>query len=295
MKKEAGLFVILIVSFFFHFSLAAAVIEGNCVEAIVSDVSPSSVSLDEEFTVGIIIDNCGTQISENVTFEITKISPEISVKEPLFQNIGKMGYANSNRFIKYHLRTSNSASPGNYEILYKLVYGSGQSMTEKSGSFSVTVIADEAKFNIASIKTKPVLVYAGDIAEVTLRIENYGKGDANSVKLAIDHPFSGAKESFMGTIKSKEDSPAIFTFITDQPGDFRFPLKISYHDDLGEHEVFEDISIVVLQKKEDNTATFYIAGAVLVILALMFYNYLTRRNKDKIIHQLLREKNIKAK
>lgn len=41
--------------------------------AVIEDISPSSVGIDEEFTVGIGLENCGTRVPENITFEIISI------------------------------------------------------------------------------------------------------------------------------------------------------------------------------------------------------------------------------
>ena len=57
--------------------------EEYCVDAFVSSIDPTSVGINEDFTVGILIDNCGEGASpENITFELMETGPHISVKEP---------------------------------------------------------------------------------------------------------------------------------------------------------------------------------------------------------------------
>ena len=68
---------------------------------------------------------------------------------------------------------------------------------DKIGNFSITVTSQESDLNIAYIKTEPILPRVGEEVTLTIRLENFGKGDANSVKAKIEIPFFGVKESFL--------------------------------------------------------------------------------------------------
>lgn len=262
-------------------------VSGICVDAVVSDINPSSVGINEDFTVGILIDNCGETISDNVVFEITKVSPHITIKEPLVQEVGKMGYANSQRFILYHMRTMGDAKPGEYQIDYKLTYGNNLAQITKEENFSITIVGDNAELSIASIKTSPTLPVQGETVELTLRIENYGDGTANSIRVYADHPFQGIKEAYIGTLDPDEDGPVVFTFIADNHGQFEIPVTISYEDDFGREEVKKSIQVSVLEKKSNVMGIILAAIFVLIILGGVLYFIKVKRAKDKIIHQLL--------
>jgi len=261
--------------------------EGYCVDVAVTDINPSSVGVNEDFTVGILIDNCGELISEDVTFEITKVSPFITIKEPLIQNIGKMGYANSERFLVYHMRTNNNIKPGDYVINYKLTYGDKSVQYIKEGNIEITVVAEEAELSIASIKTDPILPVKGDTVELTLRVENYGEGVANSIRVYANHSFRGIKESFIGTLNPDEDGPAIFTFIADKSGEFRIPITISYQDDFGEKQIETDVSFNILKKKSNILGMFLVLLVIVAFVAGIYYFLRTKKQKDDVIHQLL--------
>ncbi len=283
MKRVVILASLIVLNCFF----VAGLEKGICLDAEVASINPSSITVNEEFTVGIVIDNCGEQISDDVVFEIKDISPYISVKEPLVQRIGRIGYANSDRFINYHFKSSEDAVPGIYSFRYELSYGSENYTVREDGNFSVTLIADKAKINLASVKTNPVLPYLGDTVELTIRIENYGRGSANSLKVSAEHPFLGTKEAFLGTLDSEEDAPAVFTFITDKAGEFEFPIKISYADDYGENMIEKKVKITILEKEINYL--FIVSSAIIILVFLLIIFVLWRKNnkKDKVIRQIL--------
>ena len=51
------------------------------------------------------------------------------------------------------------------------------------------------------MKTTPALPMVGDSVELVMRVENFGEKEINSIKVNIDHPFEGNKETFIGTLK----------------------------------------------------------------------------------------------
>jgi len=214
------------------------------------------------------------------------ISDEIIIKEPLRREIGDMGYSNTDRFITYHMRTSDVAEPGVYYFKYRLTYGEELIITD-AGSFSVTVIGERAELSIASLKTNPVLPIEGDIVELTLRIENTGDGTAKSVSVYADHEFQGLRQSFIGALKSEEDGPAVLTFIVDKAGEFEFPVIISYKDDFGENEIKTNVNVNVLNKELNVEGIIFAIVMVFVFGWGIYYFVRTKKSKDKIIHQLL--------
>ncbi|MBT3405049.1 hypothetical protein HN832_03955 [archaeon] len=271
-----------------YFNMTGNVTSGHCVEVAVSDISPSSIGIDEDFTVGILIDNCGSKVSDEVVFTITDISPLIEVKEDLVQDIGRMGYTNSKRFITFHMGTKPEAIPGEYIVKYRVDYSGEDGEFLREGEFSLTVIGEEAELNIASLKTDPVLPVKGEIAELTLRIENAGKGTAKSVEVYVNHSFQGLKQSFIGTLEPDEDGPAIFTFIVDKSGEQTFPVLISYYDDFGENQIEREINISVLKKPTNILFILFWIIILALFVGGIYYFSKVKKSKDNIIHQLLK-------
>jgi len=286
MKKEV---ILRLVSIFLFLLVLPPVLASEilCVNAEVSDISPSSIGIGDEFTIGIHIENCGDSLPQNVTFEILSLPAHISVKEPLITEIPKIIYSNSERFLVFHMKVDNEAKSGTHIIKTRLSYGSKTVGRIKDEEISIDVIGDKAELSIASIKTSPVLPYKGEAVELTLRIENFGDGTANAIKVYANHSFQGIKESFIGTLNSDEDGPAIFTFIPKKAGEFEIPVKISYKDDFGDNEIKTKINLTILRKK---TSWFLILFLIVIISFAIwsFRNYAKlKRTKNKIIHQLL--------
>ncbi len=368
--------------------------DGECVTATVQGINPSSVGIDDEFTLGINLENCGSEIPENVTFAITSIPHDILVTEDLVTNIPKLFYSTSERYIRYHMRTTPDAKSGPHVIKMKLTYGSEGFATSKNYEVEIIVIGEDAEprissvktspeyiyegdtvdlrlgienygeaiaksvvvsldhdfkgikdstigtldlngtqtalfkfkaskageykipviieyeddfgkqkdeyeikitvldkkgiLNIASVKIDPVLPYMGDTVELTMRVENFGDRTINSIRVYADHPFKGLKESFIGTLDPNEDGPAVVTFIADQAGEYEFPITITYSDDFGEEQINTKVNIIVLETDSGPEHTALILLVLIVIGGLIFYNYRTKKAKDKIIKQLMK-------
>jgi len=267
--------------------------KGYCVTAEVSDISPSSIGVNEEFTVGIHIENCGDKMPGYVSFELLNPPTDITIKEPLIINISKLYYGNSERFITYHMKTTEDAQPGTHIIKTRLSYGKNEFSIIKNYNITFNVIGDKAELSIASLKTNPVLPKEGETVELTMRIENTGDGTAKSVEVYVDHGFQGLKQSFIGALDSDEDGPAVLTFIVDEPGEFEFPVTISYKDDFGDNEIKTNVSLNVL-KKESNIGAIILAIVIIAVFGWGIYYFIkTKKSKEKIIHQLLQGENVK--
>jgi hypothetical protein len=285
MKKgfeKFGFFALLLIILFVFPSLEAEEMDnGMCAEASVTDISPTSIDIGEEFTVGVQIENCGEQMPEFISFELLQPPEDIEIKEPLVISISKLYYGNSERFIVYHMRAKDNASPGAHFIKTRLSYGSSGLTLSKNYNLTFDIIGSK-------VKTNPVLPEEGDTVELTIRVENSGTGTAKSVKVYTDHPFQGLKQSFIGTLESEEDGSAILTFVVDKKGEYTFPVTIFYNDDFGEGEVKTDVSISVLKKPSN---IFGIAIMLIIFAAIgwgIFYFFRVKNSKDKIIHQLLK-------
>ncbi len=258
-----------------------------CVTSEVSDISPSSIEVGEEFTVGVQIESCGSDNPGLIYFELLNPPTDITIKEPLIIDIPELNYANSERIIIYHMKVDEDASPGTYVIKTRLIYGG----TIKNSEITFEVIGDEAELGIASLKTNPILPREGETVELTLRIENTGEGTAKSVEVFIDHPFQGLKQSFIGSLDSDEDGPAVLTFIVNNAGEFEFPITVSYYDDFGKNEIKTNVNLNVL-KKEFNIGTIIFTILIIVVFGWgIYYFRKTKKAKDRTIHQLLQGEN----
>lgn len=257
-----------------------------CVNFALNDVSPSSVSIDSNFTLGIVLESCGIKAPQ-VTFELINYNKDIQIKENLVRVIDDLSYGNSKRFLVYHMKTTKEALPGEHFFNYRIKYGDNNVELLKEGEFSVTVNGEKAKLSIASVKTKPTLPTQDQSTDLTFRIENYGKGSANSVIVNLDHSFIGLKDSFIGKLEPNQDGPAVFTFIPSTSGEIEIPVKITYNDDYGDNEFNTKITLSVLAKKSNYKEIIIFLVLIIIIITMIIYTLIIKKRKDKTIQQLL--------
>ncbi|MBU4454316.1 MAG: COG1361 S-layer family protein [Euryarchaeota archaeon] len=225
----------------------ATFIPEECVTAEVQGISPSSVGIDDEFTLGIDLEVCGGAIPEDVTFAITSIPPDIIVTEDRVTKIPKLFYSTSERYIRYHMRTTPNAIPGPHVIKMKLTYG--KEATTKYYEVVVRVIGEDAEPRISSVKTVPEYIYEGDSVDLRLDIENYGETIAKSVTVTLVHEFKGIKDATLGTLNVNGSQTALFKFKASKAGEFTMPVFIEYEDDFGKQKDEYEIKLTVLDKK----------------------------------------------
>lgn len=140
-------------------------------------------------------------------------------------------------------------------------------------------IVGRAELGVASIRTEPPQINAGDQADLTIRIENTGTADAKSVKATIDNlDISGTKEAFLGTIEPGNDGPAIFTLQTDREGEFHYTLNIWYADDYGTHKTQQPLNMVVA-RPDMTLVTVTIVAVTIAIIAIAVFWYRKRREE----------------
>lgn len=223
-KRVISIFVFLFLFNFISFSSAE-----YCATTEITSISPSSIGSDEDFTVGIQIDNCGDELPENIIFEITRHSEDIEVKESLINFIGTMGYANSKRFILYHMHSTPNASPGEHIFETKLTYGGENFLEEIENNFSIIVNTQEPDLTISRIYTNPEIIYNGEKVILIIDVENAGNGEAKDVRVEIENlNLVGIKQKYLGKIQSDENLPARFVLEASKKGIFEGNIKLNY-------------------------------------------------------------------
>jgi len=275
-----GIFVMFTLTMIIPFNSA---LEDNvyCVNSEITDINPSSVDLESEVTVAIQFDNCGTKLPEVFRFEIKRFSDDINIREPLIIEFDEpFGYSNSQRFNIYHLYVTGDATPGEYVFEYEISYG-GEYEISKEGNFSITVTSEMSELNVAYVKTEPIIPKIGEETTLTIRLENFGDGNANSVKANIDIPFFGIKDAFLGELESGDDSSAVFTIIPDKSGSIDYNLVVIYKDDFGEHTFNEKLKLNVQEDRNKNNI-LTIVGIVLLLLLIGYLIYSKSKKSNKL-------------
>jgi len=255
----------------------AAENEALCVTSQVTSINPSSVGFDEDFTIGIQIDNCGTATPENVRFEITKYSEEsLQVKGPLLTTIEKFGYANSQRFITYQMRTLPNAIPGIHHIETLLTYGTGTTSYEKRERIPVFINAQEPDLSISRIYTTPEKIYKGEEALLVIDIENAGKGDAKDVRVELrDLPIEGVTQQYLGRIKPDENIPSRFQVLVDESGLIEGMVRLQYEFGGETHEELFPLELYSFGK----TKPLHVILAIIAACLILFFIYKSKKKR----------------
>ena len=125
----------------------------------------------------------------------------------------------------------------------------------------------------------------GDEITLTIRLENFGKGDANSVKAKINIPFFGIKESFLGELEAGDDSSAVFTIIPDKSGVINYDLSVIYTDDFGEHKLIESLELNIRETTKSKIISFVKLLALIFLVGGIVYCFKSKKvlpKKEKI-------------
>ncbi|MFW6233375.1 MAG: hypothetical protein ACOC3Z_01795 [Nanoarchaeota archaeon] len=268
--------MILVFAILFLVSFVSAFQDSYCATAEITSINPSSIGADEDFTVGIVIDNCGDEIPENITFEILRHSDDIEIKEPLINHIGKMGYTNSQRFILYHMHSSFDAIPGEHVFETKITYGNKDFYIEKRDNFSITINTQKPDLAVSRVYTNPEIISEGEKIILTIDIENAGNGEAKDVRVELENlELEGIKQKYLGKIESDENMPARFIFEGDKKGIYEGDIKINYKFAGENKELNFPVEIQVFSNR---TNYFYVIGVVLMLGVFGYFFYRKKLN-----------------
>jgi hypothetical protein len=268
--------MILVFAILLLVSSVSAFQEGYCATAEITSINPSSIGADEDFTVGIVIDNCGDEIPENMNFEILRHSEDIEIKEPLINHIGKMGYANSQRFILYHMHSSPDAIPGEHHFETKITYGNDEFYIEKEDNFSITINNQKPDLSISRIYTNNEIISEGEKIILTIDIENAGNGEAKDVRVELENlELEGVKQKYLGKIESDENMPARFVFEESKNGIYEGNIKVNYKFAGENKELNFPIQIQIFS---NGTNYFYVFGIILILGVLGYFLYRKKLN-----------------
>jgi hypothetical protein len=261
-----------------------AVVSAN-LDLRITDIIPSSVSPDEDFTVGIQIENRYDYDIKNLTLEFKNLGDDILLKENKmisFENLRKNGGIES---LVYHFHVSPNVIDGERIIELRLSWisdVSNQNLEIKEDhSFSVNIISDEPKLSISGIKSEPERILPNQDMIMTIKIENYGDGIAKNVRIKLeDLPFIGTKEVYLGEIQPHEDLPARFILKTGAAGDYKPNLKITYEIYGSDKQTILPLDITVFQKS-NSTLLIAIAGIILLAIILTIYGISVKKKREQ--------------
>ena len=242
-----------------------------------ADSIKKTIMPNEKFTAQLTFKNIGTGIARNI-----KIIPQSTDFIKLGSGLDVIEEINpkEEKTINISFDVTETLVPNTYNIPFMISFSDERSNKYNlSQNFGIKVVHG-AELGLQNLKITPQNnINEGDEIEIQIRIENTGSGNAENVKVVLDSIMEGNKVAYMGRIEKNDDEPTIFSMNAVSAGNIKNILKITYRDDFGEHELIEEFSINVEEKKKQNSMTIVFICLGLTILAA-FYGGLKRKNKD---------------
>ncbi len=207
-------------------------------------INPELITPQDTFDLTFSISNYGSGIAREVQVSAaTGGLPFVPVGADT-KVIKKLDPDESNQ-LNYRVLVKDKTEISSYSIPVKMDYKDENGKNISSQNLVGIKVLGKAKLSIANIKTEPQNPATDDSVTVTMRIENSGNGDAESVKVSLNIPFEGSKAAFLGKIKPNDDAPAVFSLFVNQSGDIPYSTAIEFEDDLGKHTASEALPLTI--------------------------------------------------
>ncbi|WP_244987725.1 COG1361 S-layer family protein [Methanoculleus chikugoensis] len=239
---------------------------------------PASVNPGDPFNVALTIHNDGQATANDISVGVNATSGGIAPQNAENYYIPELE-AGGDAALNLTFETDTSAPLGLTPILVTVDYrGADLAPSRQVATIGVPIVG-KAEMGVASIRTEPARITAGETVDLTIRLENTGTADAKSVRATIEGlALSGSKEAFLGTIEPGNDGPAIFSLVADEAGEFGYTLVVRYTDDYGEHTVRQALQVVVAG--QNPVPMIAVAAAVLIVAAAAALYWYRRRKGE---------------
>ncbi|MFA7199457.1 MAG: CARDB domain-containing protein [Methanoculleus sp.] len=238
---------------------------------------PESVDPGDPFNVMLTVQNEGQASANDVSVNVNTTSGAIVPKNSENYYITELR-PGTESVLNLTFETDPNAPLGLTPVIVTIDYQNADRTAFRQMAEVGIPIVGRAEMGIASIRTEPSRITAGDQVDLTIRIENTGTADAGSVRATIEElSLPGSKEAFLGTIEPGNDGPAVFTLEADQEGEFPYTLAIHYTDEYGTHTTRQALQVVVA---ESNTLPLFAVAAVILIIAIVAAAFWYRRRKE---------------
>ena len=239
---------------------------------------PTSVDPGDPFNVTLTIHNDGQAGANDITVAVNATTGGIAPQSPENYYIPELD-PGEDTVLNLTFETDTNVPLGLVPILITVDYrGADLAPSRQVATIGIPIVGS-AEMGVASIRTEPARIIAGDTVDLTIRLENTGTADADSIRATVDGlTFTGSKEAFLGTIEPGNDGPAIFSLEADEAGEFDYTLVIRYTDGYGEHTVRQALHLVVAGRSP--VPAIAVAVVVLIVAAAVAIYWYRRREEE---------------
>ena len=233
------------------------------------------ISPDSSFDVILNIKNVGTGIARNIKLEPTSSGFVIGGSNLVFIKELKPN-EEINKTVQVMTTDSLSTEPS--KLNFKLTYKNEKSnQTTLNQALGIRLL-DKVKLDLAAVIVDPQPLIKGQKATVTVRVENLGEGQAENIQVLLkNNGFEGQTKAYIGKLDEGEDAPAVFTLIPSKTGEHELEVKVTYEDDLGQHQLTESLELLVLGR--DYTWIGIFATIIIVGTGLFAYKLFWRKKE----------------
>lgn len=236
----------------------------------------------QQFYLRTTIKNEGTGNAKNVRvmLNLNNSSPLIPLEDNVHfvENLS----AGSSENISFKLLLGSNADVQPYKIPLRITASNDTEtfQIDRTQEIGVNVL-NRAKIDISSLKFDSGTPVKGQQVSMILRLENIGEGEARVVKAKLEGlEGSGDTNAFVGRLDKDDDAPAVFIFVPEKAGEQAATLLVGYEDDLGEHQLRENLTFNVLG---DNSIIPSVKVPILIlIIPILIIVYIIRKNKGRM-------------
>ncbi len=241
---------------------------------IIIDYSNEEIHYPEDsFELNLVLDNIGTGNAKNI--KLTSLSNDFFLTGTQTKIVNELK-ADKNQELKLNFQTSSNIDSGLYKIPFEITY-LDELGNELKKEYDLSInIKDSAKITLQNLKVQDYQTNIFDEIIITGIIENNGNGKAENVYAYIETDLEGYKKSFVGSLKSDEDSPILFKLKSSNSGQIPIKLIVSYEDDKGVHILEENLQVEV---KKPTSRLYTIIGVILLLVAVVSIRYFMKRKK----------------
>jgi uncharacterized membrane protein len=233
----------------------------------------------EEIPITLTVRNEGQTLADDVTVKIENTSAVVAPKNSDLYHLGVIS-PGGQQTVQLVLLSDKSANAGLIRIPVTISFNAIDGIPRTQTTGIDLMMKGKAELGFVSVDTNPPRLTENTPFDLMVRIENTGTGEAKQVSAKVDIPAEGAKEAFIGKIKSGNDAPAIFLLEGLKGGSYPYNLTITYTDDMGVHTLTRQMNMRV--PPADNSGTIITLLIIVVILGVVGYRYwyLPRINGD---------------
>lgn len=179
---------------------------------------------------------------------------------------------NDTKSVEFSFLSSSSLEANSYTIPIRFSYLDDQgNFINSSQNLGLRVVNK----GYVSIKTIKVVSNSGSSSispdqsfTIIIRLENVGKGTADSVSANLECPFTSEKKAFLGQLKKDEDAPVVFDTVSKTSGNFQCNLTVSYKDDTGSYNLNDKFDV---QVKSPEYLGMFIVLFIIILVALVIF------------------------